>query len=114
MKMILAVVQADDAAAVIEALVAAGHRVTRIATTGGWLRRENATLLMGLEDNVVGSALQILRQTGRHRTTHINMPMDMPIPHSMQVRQEDQAIDVEVEVGGATVFVMNVERFEHF
>jgi uncharacterized protein YaaQ len=106
MKMVLAVVQAEDAPVVMEALVKAGHRVTRVATTGGWLRRENATLLLGVEDDKVSDVLQILKQTGRHRTTYMSMPFDMMSP------QEGQMI--EVEVGGATAFVLNVERFEHF
>ena len=105
MKMVMAIVQADDAVAIMDALVTAGYRVTQIATTGDWLRRENATLLMGLEDRQVNHALRVLQQTGRHRTSYISMPTEMPSP------QEGQLI--EVEIGGATVFVLNVERFEH-
>ena len=48
MKMILAIVQADDAGKTMSALVEKGHRVTRVATEGGWLRRENVTLLLGV------------------------------------------------------------------
>jgi uncharacterized protein YaaQ len=106
MKMIMAIVQADDVVAITDALVTAGYRVTRIATTGGWLRRENTTLLMGVEDRQVNHALRVLQQTGRHRTSYISMPTEMP-------RSQESPL-LEVEVGGATDFVLNVERFEHF
>lgn len=105
MKMILAVVQADDAAKVTQALIESGHRVTRIATEGGWLRRENTTLLLGVEDDKVDDVLRVLRGTARRRTSYISVPREVPGALNAQV--------IDVEVGGATVFVLNVERFEH-
>jgi uncharacterized protein YaaQ len=106
MKMVLAIVQADDAPSVMEALVNAGHRVTRVATTGGWLRRENATLLLGVEDERIDEVLRVLQGAGRHRTSYINMPMEMPGAQDAQM--------TEVEIGGATVFVLDVEGFDRF
>jgi uncharacterized protein YaaQ len=104
MKMVLAVVQADDAPAIMDALVAAGHRVTRIATTGGWLRRENVTLLIGVTDRMVNHVLQVLQRKGRHRTTQLNLPLEVPWAENAEMTQ--------IEVGGATVFVFDVEQFE--
>lgn len=106
MKMVMAVVQADDAQKITDSLVEAGHRVTRMATTGGWLRRENVTLLMGVEDEKVSAVLQVLKQAGHHRTTYISMPSAMAETLSTQM--------IDVEIGGATVFVLNVERFEYY
>lgn len=103
MKMILAVVQADDANKVTQALNKAGHRVTRIATQGGWLRRENATLLIGVEDEQVNHVLRVLRNTARRRLAYINVPGEVMGMYNPQ--------PLEVEVGGATVFVLDVERF---
>ncbi len=104
MKMILAVVQADDATAVMQAMNQAGYRVTRIATQGGWLRRENVTLLIGVDDAQVNHVLDILRRTSQRRTTFINVTAEVAGMFSVQ--------PLEVEVGGATVFVLDVERFE--
>ncbi len=104
MKMILAVVQADDAAKVMQALTSAGHRVTRIATQGAWLRRENTTLLLGVADHQVEDVLNILKQTAQRRISYIPSPREVPGALSTRV--------MDVEVGGATVFVLNVERFE--
>lgn len=103
MKMILAVVQADDANKVTQALNEAGHRVTRIATQGGWLRRENTTLLIGVEDEQVNHVLRVLRNTARRRLAYINVPGEVMGMYNPQ--------PLEVEVGGATVFVLDVERF---
>jgi uncharacterized protein YaaQ len=105
MKMILAVVQADDAAKVTQALIEGGHRVTRIATEGGWLRRENSTMLLGVNDDQVDEVLNILQNTARRRTSYISVPREVPGALNAQV--------IDVEIGGATVFVLNVERFEH-
>lgn len=105
MKMILAVVQADDASKVTQALIESGHRVTRIATQGAWLRRENSTLLLGVNDEKVDEVLKILQQTACRRTSYISVPREVPGALNAQV--------IDVEVGGATVFVLNVERFEH-
>ncbi|MCL4507689.1 MAG: cyclic-di-AMP receptor [Chloroflexi bacterium] len=106
MKMVMAVVQADDVVAISDALVNAGYRVTRMATTGGWLRRENATLLLGVEDNQVSHVLRLLQNTGSHRTTYVNVPTELPSPQEGEM--------MEVQVGGATVFVLDIERFERY
>ena len=105
MKMILAIVQADDAGKIMKGLVEAGHRVTRVATEGGWLKRENVTLLLGVDDEKVEDVVAVLKKTGRKRTAYISVPREVPGALNAQV--------IDVEVGGATVFVMNVERFEH-
>ncbi len=104
MKMIMAVVQADDASKVTQALNEAGYRVTRMATQGAWLRRENVTLLVGVEDAHVNDALRVLRRTAQRRMAYVNVPGEVMGTYSPQ--------PLEVEVGGATVFVLDVERFE--
>jgi uncharacterized protein YaaQ len=107
MKLILAVVQADDANRVVQALNEAGFRVTRIATQGAWLRRENATLLIGVEDAQVGDVLRVLRSHAQRRTATINVPAESSALDGMM---NASGMPVEVEVGGATVFVLDVER----
>lgn len=74
MKLMIAILQVDDRP-VIETLVAHGHRVTRVASTGGFLRRGNVTLLIGVEEQEVESVLSLLREmcppleSGRHCAT---------------------------------------------
>jgi uncharacterized protein YaaQ len=75
MKLIIAIIRDTDAGPVIERLVADGHGVTRVASTGGFLRRGNVTLLIGVDDGKVEPAIDALRQCcstpepGQHRAT---------------------------------------------
>ncbi len=98
MKLVMAVVQADAAAKTAEALIEAGFRVTRIATTGGWLRRENTTLLSGVEDERVEEMLAVLHRLG------VRTAQSAP----------DNTPENAATAGRGIVFVMDVERFEHY
>jgi uncharacterized protein YaaQ len=75
MKLIIAIVHDIDAGPVIEELITDGHRVTRVASTGGFLRRGNVTLLIGTEEGQVQPVIDLLRDTcsppepGQHRAT---------------------------------------------
>lgn len=107
MKLVVAIVQDKDASRLIEALVERGYRATKLATTGGFLREGNTTLLVGTEDERVDDVLAVIREICRPREQVVTplapagAPVDAYIPYS-----------VEVLVGGATVFVLNVERHE--
>jgi uncharacterized protein YaaQ len=75
MKLIIAIVHDIDAGSVIEELITHGYRVTRVASTGGFLRRGNVTLLIGTEEEQVQPVIDLLRDTcsppepGQHRAT---------------------------------------------
>lgn len=75
MKLVLAIVRDRDDANVISRLVAQGHRVTRVASTGGFLRRGNVTLLIGAEADQVPDVIDTIRsacpppEAGQHRAT---------------------------------------------
>ena len=93
MKLIEAIVHNDDADAVINALLAQGFRATRMGSTGGFLRAGNTTIVSGVEQEQVDDVLTIIKQNVKSR---LHTP----------VRPETG----EVEVSGATVFVIDVER----
>ncbi|NPA92543.1 MAG: hypothetical protein GXO56_02555 [Chloroflexi bacterium] len=61
MKLLIAVVQTADSNAVADALIERGFRVTKLASTGGFLRRGSTTLLLGVEDDRVDEAVEIIR-----------------------------------------------------
>jgi uncharacterized protein YaaQ len=63
MKLIITIVRDIDAEAVIEQMIAHGHSVTRVASTGGFLRRGNVTLLSGVEEEHVQSVIDIFQET---------------------------------------------------
>lgn len=106
MKMIIAVVQDQDADQTIKNITAAGYRVTRVASTGGFFSTGNTTLLSGVDDGEVENVIAILRETCERRTRLI--PAGPNIVESAAM----MGAFVEVEVGGATVFVLDVEHFE--
>lgn len=86
MKLIIAIVPSSDSDNVIQALIQDGFRVTRIASTGGFLRRGSTTLLIGVEDEQVESAIEVIRSSC--------------------------APPIEPATHRSTLFVLSVERFE--
>ena len=107
MKLVIAVVHSDDAAACSDAISDAGLVVTRFMTSGGFLQKGNATLLIGVEDRRVREVIDLLRAKARSRSEYLN-----PTPPVAEPAELFTPFPVEVQVGGATVFVVDVERFE--
>ena len=109
MKLILAVVQDQDSNKLSIELVKANFRSTKLATTGGFLKAGNTTFMVGVEDDQVEEVLTIIKNSCKSREQLINSISPMAanienfIPHP-----------VEVNVGGATVFVLPIEQFLHF
>lgn len=104
MKLIICIVQDQDSGALIDELMEKDFRITKLASTGGFLRAGNTTLLTGVEDNEVDEVLQIIEDNCKTRelTTSlltVTMPGDSYIPYPL-----------EVKVGGATIFILDVEK----
>jgi uncharacterized protein YaaQ len=92
MNLVLSIVQNEDAEPVTRALLAAGHRVTRINTAGGFLRRGNVTLLVGVDETQVDDVLRII---------------------GANCRPQPQTASAETPTHGATAFVLEASRFVH-
>ena len=105
MKLIVAIVNKEDSKVVNSELIKAGYAVTRLSTTGGFLLAGNVTMLIGTEDEKVDSCIQIISNYSRQRTEMV------PSTASYGVAVTT-AFPLEVTVGGATIFVTDVERFE--
>lgn len=105
MKMIIAIVQDQDLNPLQEDLTEKGFRMTNLASTGGFLRSGNSTLLIGVEEEKLEECLKTIEDNCKSReiTTSVlsvTMPGDAYIPFPM-----------EVLVGGATVFILDVVDF---
>ena len=87
MKLIIAIVNSDDSSSVQGALTEGGYFVTKLSTTGGFLKKGNTTFFVGTNDDKVEDCISIIKA------------------HSIMV---------DVLVGGATVFVLNIDQFEKF
>ena len=109
MKLLISVVNSDDAHPLIDALMAEGYRATMISTTGGFLREGNATLLIGVAEERVSGALKIIKANCRARTAYVN-----PVPPATEFQPLYTPTPIEVRVGGAVVFALDVERYEKF
>ncbi len=106
MKMIMSIVQDEDAEPLLDDLTSVGYRATKIASTGGFLRLGNSVLLVGVEADLVNDVIDAIRRRCRTRQWPLR-PTAVPIPN-----QTPPLSSIEVTVGGATVFVWDVERYE--
>lgn len=107
MKLVMAIIHDEDAFHITDMLNERGYSVTKLATTGGFLRAGNTTLICGVDDNRVDELVSIIEKQCKSRkqitsvsSTHVGSA-DSYVPYP-----------VEVTVGGATIFVLNVEEFK--
>lgn len=106
MKLIYAIVRSEDDSRVIEELNKQGFSVTKLATTGGFLRSGNTTLIVGTQEDKVDSVMNIIRSECESRKQIVSaFSPGIGMNSSMQTA-------TTIDTGGATVFVMDVERFE--
>ena len=108
MKLIFAIIQNDDAKRLTRALTEKRISVTRIATTGGFLHGGNTTLMIGVEIEHLDEALELIKSQSSTRKEF------MVIPSSMPGYIDNSPTPVQVTLGGATVFVVDVEASYKF
>ncbi len=107
MKLVFAIVHDEDGPKVMEELNKNGFSVTKLCSSGGFLKAGNTTLLVGIEEDNLDTVIDVIKKKSKSRKQVINSSMTpngmggMFIPYP-----------VEVVVGGATIFVIDVERFE--
>jgi uncharacterized protein YaaQ len=109
MKLVIAIVQDKDSNRLSNALVKEGFRATKLASTGGFLRAGNTTFMVGTEDERVQEALEVIKANCKIREQLVT-----PVSPMGGTTDSYIPFPVEVQVGGAAVFVLPVERFEHF
>jgi uncharacterized protein YaaQ len=109
MKLVIAIIHSQDSRALVDALMQGSHRATLVSTTGGFLREGNATVFIGTQEENLQEILDIIRQNCHTRSQFVN-----PLPPVMEPGEMYLPNPVEVEVGGATVFVLDVAQFERY
>ena len=107
-KLVVSIVQAEDAAGLVGALVARGIGVTRIATAGGSLKVGDATILSGIREDRLAEVLAAIRANCQSRTQLATVLPAFPGPEGVYLTEP-----LEVAVGGATVFLLDVEQVVH-
>ena len=107
MKLIIAIVQDEDSSRLLTGLMNRGIGVTKLATTGGFLKAGNTTLLIGVEDEKVSEAIEAIESVCKSRKQ-----LTAVQPGAAGVSAGGYVpFPVEVTVGGATLFVLSVDQF---
>jgi len=106
-RLVLAILHNKDADSCVTALNDAGFACTRLGTSGGFLNRENATLLIGVEADQVDRVIDLIRSRAKRRNERLQ-----PVVAAGPAAGPTAALLADVEIGGATVFVLSVDRFE--
>ena len=108
MKLIVAIVNSDDSASVQEGLTEGGYFVTKLSTTGKIKKKGNTTFLIGTNDDKVDDCISVIKAKAKKR-----VEKEPTIPPT-EMGEFFTPIMVDVLVGGATVFVLNIDQFEKF
>ncbi len=103
MKLIIAIVHSDDAQAVLTEISREGYSATKLSTSGGFMRAGNTTLLIGVEENQVDTVIDLI---GNKAHSHKQI-----VTSAAKGEGFVPSMPFEVKVGGATVFVVDVDKF---
>ncbi len=103
MKMVIAIINYDDSQEVMGSLIKSGFSITKLPASGGLLKTGSVTMLIGLDESRLDECLQIIKEHSSTRKQIIPTGLDSGL---------FPTAPVEIDVGGATVFVINVERYE--
>ena len=104
MKLVMAIVSSEDSAKVSAGLMREGFYATKLATTGGFLMAGNTTFIIGTDYEKVDEVLEVIKKHSKKRTQMLPSSTSYGVGGC-------STFPVEVTVGGATVFVLNVEQF---
>ena len=108
MKLVYAIVRNDNEDDVVSQLTRHHYSITRLSTTGGFLKKGNTTLMIGAEDDKFAEVISIIKQEcGQHQNITVHMPY---ISGTTMVNYS--TMPMTVEVGGAIIFVVDVEHYE--
>lgn len=107
MKLIVAIISKEDADKTVATLTKEGFRATRIDSVGGFLKEKNSTILAGVEPPAVRKVLKLIGSCAKSHSEQLTPTPPMGGPGDFIM-----ADPVEVTVGGATVFVLDVDQFE--
>lgn len=107
MKLIFAIVNNDDSQSVQTAVTENGFQVTKLASSGGFLKAGNTTFMMAVDDSRVDDLIEVIRKHSRKRKQLMT-----PVTAYDAAASSYGAFPVEVSIGGATIIITNIDRFE--
>ena len=109
-KLVLAVLQEEDYDSTVTALNQHGFFVTKLSSSGGWLRKRNITSLVGVESARYVELMDLLKgRAGRRKKVMYATPAMMPGGH---LEAAVSAVPIQVDTGGATIFTLQLEGLD--
>ena len=111
MKLVFAIVHDEDAVKVMDELNINGFMVTKLCSSGGFLKAGNTTLFVGVDEARVDEVLSIIEKKSKSRKQVASSAVHTGGPAGQGMYM---SYPIEVTVGGATVFVMDVEQYKKF
>ncbi len=109
MKLIIAIIQQDDLKNVLDNLLSRGYRVTKLKSIGSFLEVANIILLIGVEEEKVEDVLGIINKNCRSREKYVET-----LPFNLIEGFSSFTLPLKVTVGGAQVFILDVEKFVRY
>ena len=106
MKLLISIVQDADVNFLMDALTESGYRVTKLSTTGGFLKKWNTTLLIGVEEEKLDEVLSIIEANCKKRNTTTTI-----INPSAESSLLTNTVPLDISVGGATIFILDVDQY---
>lgn len=107
MKLLIAIVQKEDAGKLSDELIKARFSLTKLDSVGGFLKEKNNVFLMGVEEKRIDEALSVIKENSQTRKEVISSAPPIVEPGDFFISSP-----VEVEVGGAVVFILDVDQFK--
>lgn len=109
MKLIIVIIQQDDLKDVVDHLLSSGFRVTKIKSVGGFLEASNIILFIGVDKEKVDDVLEIINKHCHSREKYVDT-----LPFNLIEGFSGLTLPVKVTVGGAQIFIIDVERFVRY
>lgn len=110
MKLMYIIVRQDNENDVMNTLIKNNYRITKLATSGGFLKRGNTTFISCCQDNEVQNAIDLIKnECGKRKRIQIDMPINVS---SSAINYS--AVPTQIEIGGATIIVTDVFKYEKF
>lgn len=111
-KLVMAVLQESDYDTTVSTLNSHNIFVTKLSSSGGFLKKKNVTIMIGVDVEQLEDVLSILKSCAGHRKEIVyTMTATAPSAHCAG---STPAIPIQVDTGGATVFVMDLDSLEKF
>lgn len=105
MKLVMAIINDEDAFHLMDDLNERGFQVTKLASTGGFLRAGNTTIICGVEDDKVDTVVEAIENNCKSRKQYTS------VSSGFSMGDNYAPLPIEVNVGGATIFVLDVDKF---